>query len=209
LELEKAATPLTPGTAAAAFVVYTFVATCASALAQVPALLAGRKTDLKELGARRAAPVPRVPPVPAGVAPGPDSGACWSTRTSGVGRWARCAATGGVLANTFESLERGVVQALRDPWCVPGRALPPVYCVGPLLSSEDGSAERHGTGAWRGSTRGRSAASCSKGAHSAEQLREIAVGLDKSGHPFLWLWVIRAPDSNQVAAHLLALPPQI
>jgi hypothetical protein len=65
LQLEKAATPLTPGTAAAAFVVYTFVATCASALAQVPALLAGRKTGLKELGARRAAPVPRVPPVPA------------------------------------------------------------------------------------------------------------------------------------------------
>ncbi|TVU34784.1 hypothetical protein EJB05_16635, partial [Eragrostis curvula] len=40
--------------------------------------------------------------------------------------------THGVLVNTFESMERRAVKALGDPRCVPGRTLPPVYCVGPL-----------------------------------------------------------------------------
>jgi hypothetical protein len=94
-------------------------------LAQVPALIAGTKTGLKELGD---APLQflGVPPVPAShlvrsLLEHTDE----RCRTL-ADVWARCTATGGVLVNTFESLERGVVQALRDPWCVLGRALSPV-----------------------------------------------------------------------------------
>ncbi|OEL31431.1 Anthocyanidin 5,3-O-glucosyltransferase [Dichanthelium oligosanthes] len=150
---------------------YTFFASCASTLAvltQVPALLAGRRTGLKELGDSQLDFL-GVPPVPAshllrGLLEHPDDERCKAMADV----WARCTGTRGVLVNTFEALESWAVQALADPRCVPGRALPPVYCVGPLVCG-----------------------GAATGAHSAQQLKEIAVGLDRSGHRFLW--VIRTP----------------
>jgi hypothetical protein len=79
------------------------------------------------------------------------------------------------------------VQALRDPWCVLGRALPPVYCVS---ASARCSAAR--TAVQRG-TYGCLAWLDARPEHSVVFL--CFVDLDKSGHPFLW--VICAPDGNE------------
>uniref|UniRef100_A0A0E0L583 Glycosyltransferase n=2 Tax=Oryza punctata TaxID=4537 RepID=A0A0E0L583_ORYPU len=97
-----------------------------------------------------------------------------------------------VMVNTFESLESRAAGALRkdSTGLLPaGHVLPPMYCVGPLVKRGDGGT----TAASRGSTGNPTAASCSSAseARRQEQLREIAAGLENSGHRFLW--VVQAP----------------
>lgn len=120
-----------------------------------------------------------------------------------VNVWNRTMDTDGVLVNTFESLESSAVQALRDPRCVSGRVLPPVYCIGPLVgghvtnckpAGEDSSDQRHECLTWIDAQPNCSVVFLcfgSRGTHSAEQLNEIAVGLEKSGQRFLW--AVRRP----------------
>ncbi|RCV13491.1 hypothetical protein SETIT_2G351000v2 [Setaria italica] len=108
----------------------------------------------------------------------------------------------GILVNTFASLEERAVGALRDlQILLPGgseRRMPPVYCVGPLVASGAGAeAEgKHECLAWLDTQPERSVVflcfgSIGAATHSEEQLREIAAGLERSGHRFLW--VVRAP----------------
>ncbi|KAF8696338.1 hypothetical protein HU200_037245 [Digitaria exilis] len=101
----------------------------------------------------------------------------------------------GILVNTFESLETRAVRALSDGLCVPDRATPPVYCIGPLVSS--GGAEKgHECLRWLDAQPDRSVvflAFGSLGTFPTKQLEEIAVGLEKSGQRFLW--VVRSPRS--------------
>ena len=129
----------------------------------------------------------------------PDDEGCWAMADV----WARCTATGGVLVNTFESLERPAVQALRQG--SPVAAASPGgrcrRCTASARCSTERTAGRRGTTheclGWLDARPERSLVFLcfgSKGAHSAEQLREIAVGLDRSTHRFLW--VIRAPACN-------------
>nr|CAB3500867.1 unnamed protein product [Digitaria exilis] len=176
--------------------VYAFFASGAATLAvvaQIPALLAGRRAGLKELGG---APLEflGVRPFPASHLVGellehPEEDEMCKAM---VDVWCRNTgdATSGVLVNTFESLESAAVQALRDPRCVPGRTLPPIYCVGPVVGGDGTtSSERHECLAWLDAQPERSVVFLcfgSRGTHPPEQLREIAVGLDMSGHRFLW-----------------------
>lgn len=183
--------------------VYTFFASAAATLAvvaQLPALLSGRRAGLKELGDTPLQFL-GVPPFPAShlvreLLEHPDDDELCKTM---VDVWKRCTDGSGVLVNTFESLESPAVQALRDPRCVPGRVLPPVYCVGPLIGGDGGTraaaeqeraAEtRHECLAWLDEQPENSVVFLcfgSRCAHSAEQLRGIAVGLERSGQRFLW-----------------------
>ncbi|RLN35311.1 anthocyanidin 3-O-glucosyltransferase 2-like [Panicum miliaceum] len=179
---------------------YTFFASGAGFLAvvaQLPALLAGRQEGLKVLGD---APVEflGVPPIPAShmvkeLLEHPEEDMC----NAMVHVLKRIADTDGALVNTFESLESRAVEALRDPRCVPGKAMPPIYCIGPVVG--DGSAHRempperrheHECLAWLDAQPERSVVYLcfgSRGTLPAEQLREIAVGLERSGHRFLWV----------------------
>ncbi|OEL27233.1 UDP-glycosyltransferase 88F4 [Dichanthelium oligosanthes] len=176
--------------------VYTFFAPAAATLAvvaQLPALLAGRTTPLREL--ETPLEFLGVPPLPASllmpeVLEHPDEELCHTI----VNVWKRVMEADGVPVNTFESLEARPVQALMDPRrCVPGRALPPVYCVGPLVcESADllADQERHQCLAWLDLQPECSVVFLcfgSRGSLSAEPLREIAVGLEKSGQRFLWV----------------------
>uniref|UniRef100_A0A0E0IE38 Glycosyltransferase n=1 Tax=Oryza nivara TaxID=4536 RepID=A0A0E0IE38_ORYNI len=122
----------------------------------------------------------------------------------------------GFLVNTVDSLEARVVNTLRHARRQGGRALPPFYCVGPLVNKagERGERpERHECLAWLDRQPDRTVVflcfgSTGIGNHSTEQLREIAVGLEKSGHRFLW--VVRAavvtddPDRLDLGALLPA-----
>jgi len=185
--------------------VYKFFASGAGTLAifaQLPALLAGRQTSLKELGDKPLEFL-GVPSMPAShlvtsLLESPEDELC---RTM-MQILERHADTHGVLVNTFESLESRALQALRDPLCVPGQVLPPVYSVGPLVGTgltmdkqEGGS--RHECLAWLDAQPERSVVILcwgSKGALPKEQLKEIAVGLERCGQRFLW--VVRTPAGS-------------
>ncbi|KAF5790533.1 putative UDP-glucuronosyl/UDP-glucosyltransferase [Helianthus annuus] len=99
----------------------------------------------------------------------------------------------GIIVNTFDSLEPKPLKAIRDGLCVPGQPTPPVYCVGPLLA--DGSEGLlHECLKWLdGQPKESVVYLCfgSEGFFSSDQLKEIAKGLEMSGHRFLW--VIRSP----------------
>lgn len=195
--------------------VYTYFASgasCLSVLTQVPALIAGRQTGLKEIGDT---PLDflGVPPMPAShlikeLLEHPEDELCKIL----TNMWKRNTETMGVLVNTFESLESRAVQSLRDPLCVPGRILPPIYCVGPLVgegAKDDDGAERNECLAWLDSQPDRSVVFLcfgSKGTLSAEQLKEMAVGLERSGQRFLWS--VRTPAGSHDAKKHFEVRPE-
>ncbi|GJM93213.1 hypothetical protein PR202_ga09757 [Eleusine coracana subsp. coracana] len=145
---------------------------------------------------------PGLPPIPASDMPSTlrdREGRAYKAR---VELCARVSDASGVLLNTFEWLEPRAVKALRDGACNPGRLTPPVYCVGPLVAApaeEARRSERHACLAWLDAQPDRSVVFLcfgSLGVVSAPQLREIARGLEASGHRFLWV-VRNPPDPSK------------
>ncbi|KAE8781417.1 Anthocyanidin 5,3-O-glucosyltransferase [Hordeum vulgare] len=198
--------------------VYTFYAGGASslsALTQLPALIAGRQTGLKKLGDT---PLDflGVPPMPAShlikeLLEHPEDEMCKAM----VDVWKRNTETMGVLVNTFESLESRAVQSLKDPSCVcvPGRKLPPIYCVGPLVgkggAKDDDDAERNECLGWLDAQPDGSVVFLcfgSMGTLSTEQLKEMAVGLERSGQRFLWS--VREPAGSNSPKKYLEVRPE-
>ena len=87
--------------------------------------------------------------------------------------------------------------------------LAPVYCVGPLVIGGDGTSaaeadqeraaerRRHECLAWLDAQPEKSVVFLcfrNRCAHSAEQLQDIAAGLDRSGQRFLW--AVRTPPAG-------------
>ncbi|XP_051209172.1 anthocyanidin 5,3-O-glucosyltransferase [Lolium perenne] len=184
------------------YLLFTSSAASLAAFAQLPYVLAeGGGTSFKELGDT---PVELfgLPPIPASHLFGelledPES----DTYKSTMAVLSRIPDSGdGILVNTFESLEARAVAALGDPRCLPaGRVMPPVYCLGPFLGGIGEPKERHDCLAWLDVQPDRSVVLLCFGStgvanHSEEQLREIAAGLENSGHRFLW--VVRAPHGD-------------
>ncbi|KAL6845116.1 hypothetical protein ACP4OV_024611 [Aristida adscensionis] len=107
----------------------------------------------------------------------------------------------GVLANTFEWLEPRAVTAIEEGSPRPGEHVPRLFCVGPLVGEERGGEGRHECLAWLDARPARSVVFLCFGSASsvaAEQLREIAAGLERSGHAFLW--AVRAPVAAGAAS---------
>ncbi|KAI5591165.1 hypothetical protein BDE02_04G060500 [Populus trichocarpa] len=120
----------------------------------------------------------------------------------------------GIFVNTFASLEARAVKTLSEGLCVPNNRTPPIYCIGPLIATggpKDDAGTRNGTTleclTWLDSQPvGSVVFLCfgSLGLFSKEQLREIAFGLERSGHRFLW--VVRNPPSDKKSVALSAHP---
>ncbi|EMS67246.1 Anthocyanidin 5,3-O-glucosyltransferase [Triticum urartu] len=101
----------------------------------------------------------------------------------------------GVIVNTSVELESSILAAIADGQCVPGRPAPALHAIGPVV--------------WFGSTDDQQPHECvrwldaqppasvvflcfgSMGSLDAAQVREVAAGLERSGHRFLW--VLRGP----------------
>ncbi|KAM0938402.1 putative UDP-glucuronosyl/UDP-glucosyltransferase [Dioscorea sansibarensis] len=99
----------------------------------------------------------------------------------------------GIIVNSFEILESRTLKTIREGHCLPNRDTPPVYCVGPLITGSEGG-ERHECLTWLDKQpRGSVVFLCfgSRGRFSAEQVKEIAMGLERSEQRFLW--VVRSP----------------
>ena len=115
----------------------------------------------------------------------------------------------GIIVNTFESLEPRAIQAIADGLCVPDNPTPPVYYIGPLSRGHnEDEALAHECLTWLDSQPSQSVVFLcfgSLGLFSIEQLKEIASGLENSGHRFLW--VVRNPPSGD-ENHSLAVSTQ-
>ncbi|KAL8232092.1 hypothetical protein R6Q57_001870 [Mikania cordata] len=100
------------------------------------------------------------------------------------------------MLESFDSLEPRAIKAITDGVCVPDNPTPPIYCVGPLVAS--GGDDSHECLKWLDlQPTGSVVFLCfgSMCAFTSEQLKEIAKGLEMSGHRFLW--VVRSPPSNK------------
>ncbi|BAF13766.1 Os03g0841600, partial [Oryza sativa Japonica Group] len=82
---------------------------------------------------------------------------------------------------------------------LPDKPTPRVYCIGPLVDAAAGkNGERHPCLAWLDAQPRQSVVFLcfgSKGAFPAAQLKDIARGLENSGHRFLW--AVRSPPEEQ------------
>ncbi|CAL5323244.1 unnamed protein product [Camellia sinensis] len=116
----------------------------------------------------------------------------------------------GIIVNTFESLEPKAIKTISDGLCVPDEPTPPLYCVGPLIAVDggtDGDGGSHECLKWLDTQPSRSVVFLcfgSLGLFSSEQLKEIAVGLERSGQRFMW--VVRSPPSEDKSKRFLAPP---
>ncbi|EXB84476.1 UDP-glycosyltransferase 88A1 [Morus notabilis] len=104
----------------------------------------------------------------------------------------------GILVNTFESLEPRALKAVREGLCVPHAPTPPIYCIGPLITTKEQEGSNSECLKWLDLQPRHSVVFLcfgSLGLFSKEQLKEIAVGLERSGQRFLW--VVRNPPPPQ------------
>ncbi|CAL5092671.1 unnamed protein product [Urochloa decumbens] len=182
---------------------YFLSATGAAALAvflAVPGLSARVGAAFRDLGDDVVLPFAGVPPLKVSQLPPwlADDGALFQ---ASLRLAARVPEARGILVNSFLALEPRTVQALRDGLCVHDRPTPPVYCVGPLVSPGAVAAAReddaHECLRWMDAQPDRSVVFLcfgSMGAFPKHQLAEIADGLERSGHRFLW--VVRSPRSG-------------
>ncbi|TKW01216.1 hypothetical protein SEVIR_8G165700v4 [Setaria viridis] len=109
-----------------------------------------------------------------------------------------------ILVNSFDAAEPEVAAVLRQP--KPGR--PPVYHIGPLILTSSDNSTSHASDTapqppraacleWLDRQPARSVIFVSfgsGGALPAEQMRELALGLELSGQHFLW--VVRSPSDD-------------
>ncbi|KAF7148517.1 hypothetical protein RHSIM_Rhsim03G0195300 [Rhododendron simsii] len=112
----------------------------------------------------------------------------------------------GVLTNTFTEFEPRAVKAISDGLCNPSLPTPPIYCIGPIVANSGEDLE-HECLRWLDSQPSRSVVFLcfgSTGLFTAEQLMEMAIGLEKSGHRFLW--VVRSPPTDGGTKSSLAKP---
>ncbi|KAH7651494.1 UDP-glucuronosyl/UDP-glucosyltransferase protein [Dioscorea alata] len=138
--------------------------------------------------------IPGLPPIPASHMPDH-----MRDRDEGlqafVDAFSRLPDAKGIIVNSFEILESRTLKTVREGHCLPNRDTPPVYCVGPLTTgSEAGGGERHECLTWLDKQpRGSVVFLCfgSRGRFPAEQVKEIAMGLERSEQRFLW--VVRSP----------------
>ncbi|KAM1126858.1 hypothetical protein ACFX2B_041479 [Malus domestica] len=107
----------------------------------------------------------------------------------------------GIIVNTFESLEPRALRAISDGLCLAENVpTPPVYPIGPLIVSHGGGGGGAECLKWLDSQPSGSVVFLcfgSLGLFSKEQLKEIAIGLENSGHRFLWV-VRNPPAQNQI-----------
>ncbi|KZV29556.1 anthocyanidin 5,3-O-glucosyltransferase-like [Dorcoceras hygrometricum] len=105
----------------------------------------------------------------------------------------------GILVNSFDALEPKAKDALVKGLCTPNSKTPPVYFLGPLSpeSNSKNGATEHECMKWLVLQPTRSVIFLCfgrRGLFSVEQLKEMAIGLENSGHRFLW--AVRSPPGD-------------
>lgn len=163
-------------------------------LLRLPALredLTGARPRLGETEGA-AVHVPGLPPVPPAYMP-----ACLSRSNTANYEWfeyygRRLMDASGIILNSSAQLERGVLAAIADGRCVPGRPAPTVYSIGPVIwfPAAQQQQQPHVCVRWLDAQPpGSVVFLCfgSNGFLDRAQAGEVAAGLERSGHRFLWV----------------------
>ncbi|KAF3951376.1 hypothetical protein ACB098_12G049300 [Castanea mollissima] len=179
---------------------YYFFTSGASALAlflYMPTLHKNVDKSFKDLG-NMPIDIPGLPPIPASDMPVGILNRNNQLYEYFLNTATHMAKSNGLLANTFESLETKAIVALSNGLCVPDGVTPPIFCIGPLISSSNQDGDAHECLNWLNSQPSRSVVFLcfgSMGLFSAKQLKEMAAGLENSGQRFLW--VVRNPPPDK------------
>ncbi|KAL5718348.1 hypothetical protein ACHQM5_011258 [Ranunculus cassubicifolius] len=118
----------------------------------------------------------------------------------------------GIIVNSFESFESRALKVISDGCCVLDGPTPPIYAIGPLIAGgerSDGNGG-HECLSWLDSQPSQSVVFLcfgSLGLFSEAQLKEIAIGLEKSGQRFLW--VVRSPPAEESKRFLAPPEPDL
>ena len=107
-----------------------------------------------------------------------DSGSEWILNHSRRYRQVR-----GIIVNTFVELESHAIRSFS------GTTLPPLYAVGPIVNAQTGFGEDQAIKRWLDDQPPSSVVFLcfgSMGAFGVDQIKEIAIALEHSGHRFLW-----------------------
>uniref|UniRef100_A0A0C9S6H0 Glycosyltransferase n=1 Tax=Wollemia nobilis TaxID=56998 RepID=A0A0C9S6H0_9CONI len=158
--------------------------------------------------------IPGLPLIPARDMPTPiqdrsDSAFKWFVHHS-----SRFHEAAGILINTFAELEEDVVNALREGKVLSSSAaaMPSIYPVGPLISSKSDRPDDSECLKWLDQQPPSSVLFVSFGSGatlSVEQIAELALGLEASGHRFLWVvrgphkYITFSPKQETSVSHLL------
>ncbi|KAJ0983004.1 hypothetical protein J5N97_011259 [Dioscorea zingiberensis] len=105
----------------------------------------------------------------------------------------------GFIVNTFMEVDMKPLKALEAGQCLPDHPTPDVFPVGPLLAPEKESPEKHECIKWLDKQPAKSVVVLcfgSMGCFSEELVKEMAVGLERSGERFLW--ALRTPSKENV-----------
>ncbi|KAL2335846.1 hypothetical protein Fmac_010292 [Flemingia macrophylla] len=113
----------------------------------------------------------------------------------------------GILVNSFPELEPDAVNAVAQGACFPNAAsAPPVFYIGPLIAqpqhSDVATDSTQECLSWLDKQPSKSVVFLcfgSRGSFSVPQLKEIANGLENSGHRFLW--VVKKPPQDHGTKH--------
>ena len=101
----------------------------------------------------------------------------------------------GIMVNTFVELESHAIQSFS------GTTLPPVYPVGPILSTQAECVDASAIMSWLDDQPPSSVIFLcfgSRGSFGGDQVKEIANGLERSGHRFLWS--LRKPPPTKMGS---------
>ncbi|KAF0919068.1 hypothetical protein E2562_028288 [Oryza meyeriana var. granulata] len=174
---------------------YLFFTSCASALASYLHIPVMRSSvSFREMG-RSLLHFPGVHPIPACDLPEVLLDRDKDQYKTTIAFFEQLAKAKRILVNTFEWLEPRAVKAIQDGIPRPGEPAPRLFCVGPLVGEERGGEEKkHECLRWLDAQPAQSVVFLCFGSASslrAEQLKEIAAGLERSEHAFLW--AVRAP----------------
>ncbi|XP_073148578.1 UDP-glycosyltransferase 88F5-like [Henckelia pumila] len=111
----------------------------------------------------------------------------------------------GIIVNTFDHLEPIAMKAVVDGSCIPDGLTPPIYNIGPLIADnafrnhgEENEVLKHSCLSWLDTQPSGSVVFLcfgSMGTFSGDQVKEIAKGLERSGHRFLW--VVKKPRMHE------------
>nr|UHB15554.1 UDP-glycosyltransferase [Paris polyphylla] len=171
---------------------YTSGACVLATFLKLPNIHSRFSSSFRELGSTRI-DVPGIPPIPADHMPLPLLDRDDEAYKGFYYLSERFSESDGTIINTFDALEPRAIEAIsRD-----GMKL---YCIGPLITEERDRTKGADCLEWLdGQPRGSVVVLCfgSLGLFSVEQLREIAIGLERSGQRFLW--VVRSPPSDDPA----------
>ncbi|KAL0908496.1 hypothetical protein M5K25_022993 [Dendrobium thyrsiflorum] len=116
-------------------------------------------------------------------------------------QYKRLTQSAGIIVNSFQILEPSALDSIAERNRDPRSTLAPVYSVGPITANDcqeiySSDVLQHESLAWLSGQPSMSVVFlCLGSAIPDEQIREIAVGLERSGQRFLWVVGVPSPPS--------------